>query len=54
METGSLDEAEVEGLMSWVGEGARFREADCRVDAISIGAVDMMDAFDEGLASVLG
>ena len=46
METGSLAEAEVVGLMSWVGEGARFSEADCRVDAISIGTVDMVNAVD--------
>jgi hypothetical protein len=33
--TGILREAAVEGLMSWWGEGLRFMEALCRVEASS-------------------
>ena len=32
MRTGRLEEVAVEGLRSWVGDGARLREADWRVD----------------------
>lgn len=37
--TGILVEAEVDGLMSWVGEGARLREADWRVEAMVAAAL---------------
>jgi hypothetical protein len=33
MRTGSFFDAEVDGLMSWVGEGARFKDADWIVEA---------------------
>ena len=40
-EMGRLVEAAVEGLMSWEGEGWRFKEADWIVEAMSIAGLDM-------------
>lgn len=40
--TGSLVEAAVEGLISWVGEGWRLMEADCIAEAISMAGFDML------------
>ena len=40
--TGILREAAVEGLMSWVGEGARLREADCKVEVRVAAALEAM------------
>lgn len=41
-ETGRLMLAAVDGFMSWWGEGCRFMEADCIVEAISTGRLDIM------------
>lgn len=38
--TGTFSEAAVEGLMSWVGEGWRFREADWSVEASSMAGLE--------------
>lgn len=41
--TGCFCEALVEGLRSWVGEGARLREKDWRVEArVGAGLVDIV------------
>lgn len=42
-ETGSFEEAAVDGLRSWAGEGWRLIEADWMVDAISMTAESMAD-----------
>jgi hypothetical protein len=39
-ETGCFWDEEVEGFRSWEGLGERFREADCRVEAISRGRLE--------------
>ena len=41
-ERGCFVEAAVEGLMSWVGEGWRFMDADCRVEAMSMAGLDIL------------
>lgn len=42
--TGVLRETDVEGLMSWVGDGWRFREADWRVEvSVAAGLEAMVD-----------
>ena len=54
MSTGTCCEADVEGLMSWVGEGWRFMEAPWRVEAISMVAegwvwwVERVDGIEVG------
>lgn len=46
--TGNFWEAAVDGLMLWVGLGARFREADWMVEAISMGREEDMVGEVEG------
>lgn len=41
-ERGCFVEAAVEGLMSWVGEGWRFMDADWSVEAISMAGLDIV------------
>lgn len=38
--TGILEDADVDGLRSWDGEGARLREADWSVDANSMAGLE--------------
>ena len=40
--TGCLVDALVEGFMSWAGEGSRFMDADCMVEAMSMAGFDMI------------
>lgn len=49
--TGSLVEAAVEGLISWVGDGWRLMEADCIAEAISMAGFDML-ALDTDVAFI--